>query len=258
LIDFRCFAPKTAAIDKAWCECASSGDQWKPTGVAWATNNGPVQLDNGSGVLGVQKPGDARVLNNPFTAATEKIVADLAYVLGLPVPPVTLWDRGQSAGAPRFVCISAWAFEQTLQWGQAEAGVTELQRNALLAWASAMMPFEAWISAQDRQNPGNMVVGLSPAGEIGGAWIDYAFSLDHIWRGNIVAGCAILPLYPPFANPEEEMVKMTVDRISGLDDAVIEGIVNRIPAEFLPRPVAENVIRNLLARRAEVTTLLHN
>jgi hypothetical protein len=155
------------------------------------------------------------------------------------------------------VCISAWAFQQALQWGQAEAGVTQAQRDALLAWASAMMPFESWIGAQDRQNAGNMLVGMSPIGEIAGAWIDYAFSLDHTWKGGLVAGCAVLPLYPALGNPAAEMVKLVVDRISALDDAVIEGIVKRVPSEYLPQPVAVNVIRNLLARRADVTTLLH-
>jgi hypothetical protein len=257
LINFRGFAPATAAIDKAWCECASSSDQWKSTGLGWGTNNGPIQLQNSAGVLGVQKPGDARQLNNPHTAATEKIVADLAYCLGLPIPPITLCDRGASAGPPRFVCVSAWAFEQALQWGQAEPGMTSAQRDALLPWASAIMPFESWISAQDRQNPGNMLVGLSPSGQVAGAWIDYAFSLDYAWQGNLVAGCAVCPLYPALGNPVAEMVKMTVDRISALDDGVIEGIINRVPADYLPRAVANNVIRNLLARRADVTTLLH-
>jgi hypothetical protein len=257
LVNFRHFAPATAAIDTAWCESASSGDQWKPTGLAWGTNNGPIQLENPTGIFGVQKPGDARQLSNPHTAATEKIVADLAYCLGLPVPPVTLWDRGASAGAPRLVCVSAWAFEQALQWGQADPGLTQPQRDALLPVASAMMPFESWISAQDRQNPGNVLIGLSPAGEIAGAWIDYAFSLDHVWRGNLVAGCAVCPLYPAVGNLAPEMVKITVDRISSLDDGVIKRIINRIPADYLPRAVADNVIKNLLARRADVTTLLH-
>jgi hypothetical protein len=249
LPDFRRFADRTRAIDKAWSSCASSGDTWNRTGVAWGTNNAPVQVGNAAGVLGVQKPGHDHP-ENPCTAATEKIVADLAHHLGLPVPPVTLWDRGPSAGAPRYVAVSAWAYTAPLQWGQVEPHLTANQRAALVPWASVMLPFEAWIGAQDRQNAGNVLVALAAGGETLGAWIDYAFSLDHTWKGTHIQQCHVAPLYPPLGSAMRDVSEELADKVAAMDNAAIEGIVNRVPSEYLPRPVADNIIRNLISRRA--------
>jgi hypothetical protein len=256
LPDFRRFADATRAIDKRWSTCACSGDAWVPTGIGWGhTNNRPVQVATPSGLIGVQKPGLVSP-TNPNTAATEKIVADLAHHLGLPVPPVTLWDRGASASPPRFVAVSAWAYTNALTWGQADPGMSPQQRTELVPWASAMVPFESWISAGDRQNPGNMLVGISPGGEVLGAWIDYAFALDFVWKGNHMTQCDVPPLYPAVGLPLRDVMIEVADGIVGMDNAIIEGIVNRVPSEYLPRAVADNIIRNLLSRRASVRALL--
>lgn len=256
LPNFRRFADATRAIDVRWSSCACSGDAWAPTGIGWGhTNNRPVQVTTPSGLIGVQKPGHGNP-TNPQTAATEKIVADLAHHLGLPVPPVTLWDRGTSAPLPRLVAISAWAYTNAITWGQAEPGMTPPQRAALVPWASAMVPFECWISAADRQNPGNVLIGVDPSGEVLGAWIDYSFALDHIWKGNNMPQCHVPPMYPPVGAPLQDAMIEVADRIVGIDNATVEGIINRIPSEYLPRPVADNIARNLLSRRAGVRALL--
>lgn len=256
LPNFRRFADATRAIDVRWSSCACSGDAWAPTGIGWGhTNNRPVQVTTPSGLIGVQKPGHGNP-TNPQTAATEKIVADLAHHLGLPVPPVTLWDRGTSAPLPRLVAISAWAYTNAITWGQAEPGMTPPQRAALVPWASAMVPFECWISAADRQNPGNVLIGVDPSGEVLGAWIDYSFALDHIWKGNNMPQCHVPPMYPPVGAALQDAMIEVADRIVGIDNATVEGIINRIPSEYLPRPVADNIARNLLSRRAGVRALL--
>jgi hypothetical protein len=231
-------------------------DAWTPTGTGWGTNNSPVQVSKPSGDLGVQKPGKP-VPDNPHTAATEKIVADLAYALGLPVPPVTLWDRGGGAGDPRFVAVSAWAFTAPLTWGQAQASLSQGQRNSMLRAASAMIPFEMWVDAQDRQNDGNVLVdGASPAGQVYAAWIDYAFALDHTWKGNLAAVTHVATMFPPVGVPDGPTMKASADEILGLNDGAIVAIVNRIAIDYLPRSVADNIIRNLLSRRAPVRALM--
>jgi hypothetical protein len=255
LPDFRRFAAETRAIDQAWSTSASSGDTWAPTGISWGTNNGPIQVKNAAGVTGVQKPGKDGV-TNPYTAATEKIVADLAFHLGLPVPPVTLWDRGPSVAAPRYVAVSAWAYENTITWAVADAGLDAAQKAALLPWASAILPFESWIAAEDRQNNGNMLVSSSPSGEVLGAWIDYAFSLDHAWRGNQMQACQVGAPYPPVGAALRDVMIEVADRINAVDNATIEGIVNRIPSTYLPSAVANNIIQNLQVRRANVRAVL--
>jgi hypothetical protein len=255
LPDFRRFAAATRAIDVGWSTCPTSNEVWTPTGVSWATNNGPLQVVNAAGVVGVQKPGVDGV-SNPYTAATEKIVADLAYHLRLPIPPMTLWDRGTALGPPRYVAVSAWAHEGAITWGQAEPGVTPAQRASLLPWVSAMVPFESWIAAEDRQNAGNMLVAVDPQGEVLGAWIDYAFSLDYTWKGNHMPGCHVPPAYPAVGAPMTDVMIEVADMIQGIENALIEGIVNRIPSTYLPRAIADNIILNLQSRRSAVRALL--
>jgi hypothetical protein len=253
LKDFRCFAPSTKAVDEAWPKSALSNDTWTNHGLSWKTNTGPVSVVNSAGLVGVMKPVNNSP-TNPQTAATEKIVADLAFAIGLPVPPVTLWDRGASV-SPRYVAISAWAYDNFLTWGQAAPALTPNQKAELLPWASAMLPFEAWISAQDRTNEGNVLIGVSSSGELLGAWIDYAFSLDYAWKGASLPHCQIPPIYPPVGAVSEEAMVEVSDRIIGLENGAIEGIVNRIPSECLPRVTAENIIRNLVSRRIGVRGL---
>lgn len=200
-----------------------------------------------------QKPGIPSPTNR-YTAATEKIVADLAYILDLPVPPVTLWDRGATA-EPRYVCVSANAFDEPFTWHQIEGLLTREQLQQLVRPASAMLPFEEWISADDRQNPGNVLVGFGPNRDAIGAWIDYAFSLDHSWRGNARPNCDVREIYPRVGMPDTHAMKSTAERIAAVDSKTIEEIINRVPSHYLPSGVAENIRRNLLLRQSAVHKL---
>jgi hypothetical protein len=213
-----------------------------------------VQVGNATGLLGVQKPGHGRP-SNIHTAATEKIVADLAAVIGLPIPPVTLWDRGAASGDPQYVAVSAWAFEQPLTWQQGEKSLDAVQRDQLIRPASSIIPFEAWISAQDRQNAGNVLITLDATGAALGAWIDYAFALDHGWKGNNNAACPVGPLYPPVGAADVRVMREVADEIAAIDNQTIEGIINRIPSSYLARGAADNIIANLISRRAAVRAL---
>lgn len=262
LAGLRCFAPATTAIDRMWSANVWSGDDWRPTGIAWSTNTGPLQLVNGSGLLGVQKPGRVAVPNpeynaprNPYTAATEKIVADLAFVLGLPIPPVTLWDRGAALAAERYVAISAWAFQQPINWRDAESTLNAAQRSALIPVASAMVPFEFWIGATDRQNAENVLISADSLPRIRGAWIDYAYALDYAWSRNGEGGCAVVPIFPALGPPDVETMRAVTGAIAELGDAIIERIVSRIPSTYLPNGIAQRIIRTLVSRRALVGAL---
>jgi hypothetical protein len=119
-----------------------------------------------------------------------------------------------------------------------------------------MIPFESWINAGDRQNAGNMLVGVNSRGGAVGAWIDYAFSLDHVWKGNNIPNCQLPPMFPPVGKPLDDVMIEVADSILQLENGTIENIVNRVPVEYLPRAAADNIIRNLIARHTNVRTLL--
>lgn len=254
--NFRFFAPLTQNADQSWSSCLSSGDEWKLTGEQWATNTGPIGVENAAGLKGVQKPGN-NLQPQLYIAATEKIVADLAHFLQLPVPPVTIWDRGLGAGDPRFVAVSAWAQVGVLQWQQVMMTVTPEQQMALCPAASAMVPFETWIGAQDRQNGGNMLVAVDSSGAVQGYWIDYAFSLNHSWVGNKHHTCQVAPMYPSVGSVDDAVVRDVTAKIMALSDATITEIVNRIPEECLPRPIADIILDNLLGRRASLARVFN-
>jgi hypothetical protein len=196
-------------------------------------------------------------VTNPHTAATEKIVADLAHVIGLPVPPVTLWDRGDGAADPRYVAVSAWAFVSPLTWAQAAPALSSQQKASLIETASAMIPFEMWIGADDRQNDTNLLIDGDMQGDTTrGAWIDYAFALDHTWKGNLVPVGGVPVMFPPVGAREPEPSSTIAKRITDVEDAAISRIVNRVPRHYLPDASAANIVRNLLERRAQVNAAI--
>jgi hypothetical protein len=178
-------------------------------------------------------------------------------VLDLPVPPVTLWDRGGAAGEPRYVAVSAWAYEQPFTWRQIEALLTREQLRQLIRPASAMLPFEEWVGAEDRQNDGNVLIGFDDENGNAalGAWIDYAWSLDHIWRGNERPNCRVREIYPRVGNPDTDEMKSTAERIRSIDSSAIEEIINRVPSDYLPAAVADAIKKNLLLRQPAVCGL---
>lgn len=258
----RSFAPATNAIDRTWSTTVWSGDDWKPTGIHWPTNTAPLQLVNAGGLLGVQKPGpvdgpdpEYTAPRNPHTAATEKIVADLAFVLGLPIPPVILWDRGREASGERYVAVSAWAFQQPMSWRDAEPTLNAAQRSALVPQASAIVPFEIWIGATDRRNAGNVLISVDSLQQSRGAWIDYAYALGYGANGKSEDSRALVPLFPPVGGPNIEMMKAVADAIAALSDEVIDRVVSRIPSEYLPHGVAQSIMRGLLSRQPLVKEL---
>ena len=247
--DFRRFAPATAAIEAAWSTTASSGDAWLDTPTKWGTNTGPALVRTAGGFQAVKKPGLPMAGN--MIAAREKIAADLAYLLELPVPPVTLWDTGCGV----YAAVSALAFVSSLTWGQAQKLLTGPQTAELIPAMSAMIPFESWIDAQDRQNEGNVLVGIEPTGRAVGAWIDYTFSMDHVWQGNMKVACAVPPQYPPVGAPDAAVIMEVAEKIATIKDAEVEEIINRIPGNCLPAASAASIRDNLLARRAPVRAL---
>jgi hypothetical protein len=252
--DLRRFAPKTKAIEAAWSGAASSGDVWSPTGVRFGTSCEPVQVRNAAGLLGVKKPGAGIDRVYPYMPATEKIVADLAFALGLPVPPVTLWNAGDGKGGPLYHCVSAWAFTAPVTWSQVKDKFPGASAAALIPAMSAMVPFETWIDAKDRHGE-NVLLAAEPAGRPVVAWIDYAFSLDFVWKGNPTPIGALAPHNPPFGSPDRDVMIEVADRISAIDDGIVEEIINRIPADCLPQAVAKSICSNLLVRRKPLRAL---
>ena len=209
---------------------------------------------------GYAKPGKNKppVGDHP-RAAHEKIASDLAFELGLPVPPCVLWERpNPGQGQERFVAVSAVPFTPVLPW--AEAKRTDAGRRALRAMArapSAMAVFDTWVGNTDRHNDGNVLLQeddrrAPPVARI--AYIDYANALSYGWpEGKWATAGVVLPYPgPPDVVVDIDAMSEVISMVTGFRRATIEEIVGRIPGQFLSDPKREIILKGLLHRQEQI------
>jgi hypothetical protein len=151
------------------------------------------------------------------------------------------------------VCISAWAFPRALSWDEAAQHLTEKQKEDASQAVSAMLAFEAWISAQDRKSD-HLLMNVTADGKLQLAFVDYAYSLSPSWPGpNAAVGAPAQ--YVPVPKHEGAMREVT-ESILNLDDERVKEVVSRIPGEFLTSDKASIVMSNLLSRKAALGVML--
>lgn len=228
---FRNFPPELELLADIWSTSAITTDAWNPTGKKWGTNSQPFEVTNQNNVRGVAKPG-ALINDRCLRAAHEKIVSDLAYVLGLPVPPVVLWDRGPAHVGDRYTAISAWAFAKANEWQVVKPRLNAAQIEAAKRIAGAIRAFDTWIAASDRKGDHVLVSDDGAQDTISVAEIDYAFALSYEW-------CAIVPAqanprtpFPDGVGFDQGACEEMADNIETLEELRILEIVNRVPVEY--------------------------
>ena len=247
MVAYRRFSAEIEALARAWSTSAVSTDTWTPTGRSWGTNSNPIMVANQNALQGVAKPGSPRP-DKVLRAANEKICSDLAYVLNLPIPPVTLWDRGEGFVGERYCCISAWAFAQCVEWPAAVPKLSPAQLAQAGYIAGAMKVFDTWTASSDRKNDHVLVADDGDASSLGLAYIDYAFSLSYEWGGGAGPQPDPRPHWPSVAF-EQQAVVATITAIEGIHEQGILEIVRRVPVEYLPDGVKTAIQSQLLGRR---------
>lgn len=246
-----CAASEDAAL--LWTNTVVSDIQWEVDGERGNTESKPFDVKCDL-MRGKAKPGIKKNDNRP-RAAQEKLASDLAFHLGLPVPPVVLWDRGCEIpdDAERFACVSAWAFRQTDEWQKevVQKAITEEDKDSAKEPSSAILAFDAWISAGDRKQDHVLVDLESEKGCLGLAFIDYAFSFTETWKDSIQ-----YPFNPPSNSLPVGInygaVRDVAMKINKVPDALIGEIVNRIPASFLPDEKKTVIEWNLIDRKVRM------
>jgi hypothetical protein len=247
---YRSFAAEVESLGAVWSNTAVTQDVWQDLGPFGASESRPFKVQNGA-MVGIAKPGEKKRDGIP-RAAHEKIVSDLAFLLALPVPPVILWDRGETP-QERFVSISAWAFSPALSWDQAFRSLNEKHKAEASEVVSAMLAFETWISAQDRKSD-HLLVDVTAEDGIQLAFIDYAYSLSMSWPvPNAAVG--VSGQYVPVPKHEGAIHGVT-DSILNLDDETIKKIVNRVSADYLSPDKASIIAANLLSRKTTLRGIL--
>jgi hypothetical protein len=249
-MSYRKFDPEQEKLAAEWAKSACTTLQWTE-GERLSTESKPFRVYSGD-IAGYAKPGvikpDKDRLETP-RAAHETIVSGLACHLSLDVPRVILWDGGRKAGNELYVAISASAFVEAKKW---DAGsLTADQKAAMAAQLWSIVPFEAWIAAEDRKAD-HAVVDWYARDAV--AHIDYAFSMHRAWSKNKEPSRKVW-----FANDVAEpdgVVSDVVERIQAMEDAVIGALVRRIPTGFLNDGQKDIILANLLSRKQQLTSLM--
>ncbi len=194
-------------------------------------------------------------------AAREKIAADLAHDLGLPVPPVQLVQLDDAPdGCEKAVAVSLIMYPVQHSWSlinqiDLSENPTGLAIARVLSECSPMLVFDTWVDQTDHaDHPHNIVWGydrknLSDSKII---FLDFAFSMgfrgswaNGDWRNIRIAG---------FPRKMKEVLRpddisSTVQKISDMDDSNIYEIVTRIPPSHLDDSQKEVIIEGLCGRK---------
>ena len=198
-------------------------------------------------------------------AAREKIAADLAHDLGLPVPPVQLVHLDDAPdGCEKAVAVSlimypvqhSWSLVRQLDLTEHPTGQAVAQ---VLGECSPMLVFDTWVDQTDHaDHPHNIVWGYNPENLSDSKiiFLDFAFSMgfngswnDSGWRNIKVAGFP--KMMKNMLCPGD--IRRTIHEICTMDDDNICDIVTRIPQSHLDDSQKGLIIEGLCGRKA----LLH-
>ncbi len=250
---FRDFSRELEALSDVWSTSPTTTDIWTPTGRSWPTDSRPIEVKNQNNIRGVAKPGAVRN-DKILRAAHEKIVSDLAYVLGLPLPPVTLWDRGENFVDHRYCSVSAWAFPADAEWQIKRPALQPNQIELARRTAGAMRAFDTWVGASDRKDNHVLVRDDADTATLGLAYIDYAFALSREWAGVVARVQEPRAPFPSGVGYDPATCLETIQAIEKLEETRIIEIVTRIPSEYYLDGFRDIIAKELLARRGTVRT----
>ncbi len=194
-------------------------------------------------------------------AAREKIAADLAYDLGLPVPPVQLTYReNPPPGCETAVAVSlimypaqhAWETIRDIPVNQAPIGLAVAQA---MSNCSPMFVFDTWVAQTDHNDhPHNIVWGYDPKtlSDSRIIFLDFAFSMgcrgeweNGGWRTITKAGFPAKMLN----HLNSDSVLETIHKISDLNDTQIQEVIMRIPKSHLDEEQKEYIYQGLIGRK---------
>lgn len=206
-------------------------------------------------------PGNAR-------AAREKIASDLAFDLGVSVPPVVLTTRRD---APRqhepHVALSLVKHTWQYHWGQIkddlngdhEFGIA--MRKGLAEAVAKVVAFNNWVCQTDHNDhPSNIAFGMDREPALN-SWVflDYAMALGWggLWDQGGWESLGVMN-FPARLLPHIGAAQLdaTLRRIEEYDAERIRQLVERIPGTHLAHEEGQKIINGLVRRRPLVRQLV--
>ena len=201
--------------------------------------------------------------NHP-RAANEKIAFDLAYYLGLPVPPVLLYRRKvenkQGNQEETRTCISFVIYSKWWKWfdiWDSLPDFSESVRNKIkddLTKCSGMIAFDVFLGQTDRNNSGNVIYGWDPNNTkySGFGFIDFSYSMNYNdqWDNAKWTNLSKVSI-PQFFDDylDINLIHKIAEDIANLPDSVIKSIVSRIDEDYLQKPERIKLIGYLIGRK---------
>jgi hypothetical protein len=255
-------------IRKRWRQELVNNDDWQQyidqaVPIAAGMTEGGFVRSQQTRIIGYMKPMKRFYpqASHQKIAVYEKIASDLAYEVGLNIPPVILHQRPDPPPTePKEVVISL-ASVRSSPWGEIfnlgalDGGLSGDQLEGarrVLAESSGVLAFDSWLQDQDRRNSRNAVLAYDCGPEPGTMlYLDHSKSMDYgrQWTRNHQVFEPV-PNYPFFeACIDRERVRAVAQKIAALPDDVVAEIVRRIPAAFLPAEDLESLATCLIWRK---------
>lgn len=270
---------RVQAIAQEWREnCVLSGCEWSQArnqiGSARKGESGgmPVTSNRYSGRRAHMKPWSSN-RSRGCRAPREKIASDLAYDLGVPVPPVVLSKRPRAAhDGEMFTCVSLYVYAAGFPWevvrdnlaaGKAEVSTWVVPH--LPSAAAVGLAFDTWLDQRDHgDTTSNILFGYDQAdySQAGFVFIDYAFSMgmtgqEPAW----VDGGHLLCRHVPFPSMMLERMDRgaledAIKRIETYPDNCLEEIVSRIPGDYFQPQERESILAGLRDRKLHLRSFV--
>lgn len=246
--DYRRFTGRVAATATAWFDKPIQTLPVSPRSDWTGSHDGARLVDMAGDRKAWVKPKPAKA--SKTLVAREKIVSDLAMLLGLPVPPVVI--RRPMAGWPHYTATSL-VCSTGKPWK--DGGKDKIA--TLAPFIESLFPLWVWTADEDHNNhPDNLMWELGGGGPVVLS-IDHAHALNFNGHGNVLT---ITPCqgYGTATLSGCAAVRAEIaDRIEALDWAKIEHVVRRL-GELLTPSEQDAIVELLRARRGELRSLLRS
>ncbi|MFZ5674412.1 MAG: hypothetical protein ACOZAM_15760 [Pseudomonadota bacterium] len=255
-MDFRKFPSHIEQIAHRASKERFFSDTLTPQGNPTGTADGALPVVVGAGKsLAFAKPTNFQS-HSEIHAVHEKIAADLAFNLGLPVPPVQLVKGGALPNYSHLMAISYVPFPQPRPLSDHNL-LSNQDITRLSVTANAMQAFYTWILDGDHAGHQENVIFGRPdqTSEYDLAFIDHSYSLTHSWdRQNPAAAASVGHIHHIFSGAGNSGALEVANRILGLEESAIRGIIEPLAA-YLPPGDADALATYLLARRTGLAAL---
>lgn len=231
------------------CACSANWTLGVPVGRG---ESQPRHATREDGLKGVAKPAIQAGGGTP-RAAHEKIAADLACHLGLPVPPVLLWTDPTTR---ELYAISSWACRQPEVWQNQKGLLSATFVKNCSQFIADITIFHSWIGDTDR-NEGNTIVDMeSNETDPKLFFIDHAFCFGYNPRFHGHDPAWVTHNYYPAHHIAKTQMSSITDLVEKMQPDLISDVVGRIPDAFLSPDKRSGITQELVRRQSVLRRVL--